>query len=481
MEKLIALCSKKYDSTTWHEESREAFEEIFETRYPKTAKNAIQFRTPKMNDENIAFSAIIHISNPKSGGYSGMSFVIFPVPDAPPMIALGIGTQGLSPDDNILGKPGHSRKTKAISKWLNLEFGNGRVISWAKQDPTRNDIDIPEAIKSEFEAYEDVFKRYGEEIYAFTVGFDNVLKAALCTYLDLFVEERGFSLKSDYTADANGIKDSYFSYIFKNYTTDDIFKLLNNRKYVIIQGPPGTGKTRLGIKILKEKYRQLGFNIQFHSNTTYENFVGGLFPTIGDGAIGFTFKEKAGDFIKAIQQATVTREKYLLVIDEINRADLSKVLGEAIFCLEPFEEEREITLPYAFEELNGNILRMPPNLHILGLMNNSDRSISYIDVAIRRRFAFVDLWPDIEVIKSLGTEISLELYRDLLSIFIEFSNDEAFNLLPGHSYFLQFGDMSVEEYLKTNLVPLLKDYVQQGYVSSFSEQIHAYIQRVESL
>jgi 5-methylcytosine-specific restriction protein B len=94
---------------------------------------------------------------------------------------------------------------------------------------------------------------------------------------------------------------------------------------------------------------------------------------------------------------------FLLHIDEINRADLSKVLGEAIFLLEAGEiAPRSLQLPYDFGPPFGRQFEVPINLHILGTMNSADRSIAIVDVAVRRRFAFVKLWPQLRVIKDLA-------------------------------------------------------------------------------
>lgn len=122
MDHLLKLCTKQYNSERWSDESEKAFEELFGSsggRYPVRAQKDIQFRTPAAK---VPFSAIIHESNPTSGGYSGMSFVIFPVEEGPAMIAMGVGTQGLSPDENIIGKLGHSRKMNAIIRWLNEQY-----------------------------------------------------------------------------------------------------------------------------------------------------------------------------------------------------------------------------------------------------------------------------------------------------------------------------------------------------------------------
>src|SRR5699024_11265017 len=101
----------------------------------------VQLRTPKAT---VPFAAIIHESNPTSGGYSGLSFVLFPIEDGRAMIAMVVGTQGLSPDENIIGKPGHSRKMNAITKWLNAEHEGEKPVAWAKKDAVRTDISVPQ-------------------------------------------------------------------------------------------------------------------------------------------------------------------------------------------------------------------------------------------------------------------------------------------------------------------------------------------------
>ncbi len=175
-------------------------------------------------------------------------------------------------------------------------------------------------------------------------------------------------------------------------------------------------------------------------------------------------------------------DPYLLHIDEINRADLAKVLGEAIFLFEArAEEERVLQLAYDFGEPSGNRLQLPDNLHILGTMNTADKSIASVDVAIRRRFAFVKMWPQMAVINEHGCELMRDAFRRLVTIFVEHANDEAFTLVPGHSYFLQDDDAKARTALKVELVPLLEEYLSQGYVASFSEPIRAHLQWIESL
>ena len=137
-------------------------------------------------------------------------------------------------------------------------------------------------------------------------------------------------------------------------TRSKVAELLKTRRYVVIQGPPGTGKTRMAREMLAKDYAGIGQTIQFHPNTTYENFVGGLAPvqenTSNQGTLGFRFAPKPGFLMEAaaIAYQDPTRN-YLLHIDEINRADLGKILGEAIYLFEPDPESpRELTLAYDF-------------------------------------------------------------------------------------------------------------------------------------
>jgi 5-methylcytosine-specific restriction protein B len=114
-------------------------------------------------------------------------------------------------------------------------------------------------------------------------------------------------------------------------------------------------------------------------------------------------------------------------------------------------------------------------------MNSSDRSIAILDIAIRRRFAFIKLWPQTEVVQRLACPLMQQAFQDLLSIFIEYASDDALNLMPGHAYFLEKDQERAIQVLQTNLYPLLEEYLAQGYVSGFSEHILAYMQWLKSL
>lgn len=263
---------------------------------------------------------------------------------------------------------------------------------------------------------------------------------------------------------------------------DNVRDLLEARKYVIIQGPPGTGKTRMASKLLEDDYDG-GRSIQFHPNTTYESFIGGLAPVQSTGELGLQFRPKPGFLMEAAAEASLNPSKhFLLHIDEINRADLSKILGEAIYLLEAkIDTPKIVSLPYQFGKPFEDRLSLPSNLHILGTMNSADRSIAIVDVAVRRRFAFVSLWPQMSVVEEHGCKFTQEAYRRLVSIFVEHAGDDALNLVPGHSYFLESDETKAKRDLKVSLVPLLDEYLAQGYVTGFAEPIRGYLQWLRSL
>jgi 5-methylcytosine-specific restriction protein B len=410
-----------------------------------------------------------------------MSLVWFPVSNAPCLLTFVVGTSGIAPDDEILGSPGHARKVQAICRWLNIEYGHGRVIAWAKQDPVRIEDPVPKDVRAKFTDYGTVFDRYGNVLYGIVATADSVaLRDALAAFLDLNFAERGFPPNAAAQADADRIRASWMAHLLPDTPISDVTKLLTSRRYVILQGPPGTGKTRMAREILRDTYKDNGTSIQFHPNVTYENFVGGLAPATTDA--GLQFKPEPGFLMKAAAAATKSKAPYLLHIDEINRADLAKNLGEAVFLLEPDEQERrEIDLPYDFGDPFGRKLTLPDNLHILGTMNTADRSLAALDIAIRRRFSFVDLWPQPSVVAEFGSATMRKAFTDLLTIFVDHASGEAFNLVPGHSYFLEAVEERAAERLRVTLAPLLQEYLAQGYVGGFAEPIRAYLQWLESL
>ena len=178
---------------------------------------------------------------------------------------------------------------------------------------------------------------------------------------------------------------------------ENIASLLDEKPQVIFQGPPGTGKTHVA-QALAERLAASKERInlvQFHPSYAYEDFVQGFRPAlVGDNKQpGFTLTD--GPLLQLAKRAQVNKnEKYYLIIDEINRGNLAKVFGELYFLLE--YREREMNLQYS-----GTPFKLPPNLYIIGTMNTADRSIALVDLALRRRFYFVDFATNEEPVKGL--------------------------------------------------------------------------------
>jgi 5-methylcytosine-specific restriction protein B len=401
------------------------------------------------------------------------------------LLTFVVGTNGLAPDENILGRPGHARKIRALCAWLNKKHGGKGLCAWAKQEPARTDQPIPKNIADQFPQYSRAFKKYGNELYGIFRPSDDkgATRDAIAAFLDLMFDERGELPLSAYRTASEGLRQQWLECLMPDVSEKEVADLLRERRYVILEGPPGTGKTRMAQKLIEKHYLGHGRTIQFHANTTYEDFVGGLAPERDAGNLGFRFAPKKGHLINAAEDAEKVKGNYLLHIDEINRADMSKVLGEAIYLLEADEEvPREITLSYDFGSPLEHQLHLPKNLHIIGTMNTADRSLAVVDVAIRRRFAFQKMWPQMNIVTDQGSsETMIKAFRDLVSIFVEHASDESFDLMPGHSYFLEKDETRARKRLRVTLKPLIEEYLAQGYVASFAEPLRSYLQWIDSL
>ncbi|CBN57226.1 MULTISPECIES: AAA family ATPase [Kamptonema] len=171
---------------------------------------------------------------------------------------------------------------------------------------------------------------------------------------------------------------------------------INRKGQTIIQGPPGTGKTFIAERLAKHLIGGGdGFSdiIQFHPAYTYEDFIEGLRPITENGQL--TYSIVPGRFRQFCKKAEGREDTCVLIIDEINRANLSQVFGELMYLLDERENtERFIILA------SGEPFRIPTNVRIIGTMNTADRSIALVDNALRRRFAFIPISPNYELLQN---------------------------------------------------------------------------------
>ena len=246
---------------------------------------------------------------------------------------------------------------------------------------------------------------------------------------------------------------------------EEVRELLDERRQVVFYGPPGTGKTYIARKLAAELAgpEQVKL-VQFHPAYTYEDFFEGFRPRPGaaDGTIAFELRP--GPLRQLVGRASEHPEQaFVLIIDEINRANLAKVFGELYFLLE--YRDQAIDLLYSSESEAG--FTLPPNLYIIGTMNTADRSIALVDAAMRRRFAFVALDPATEPTKSLLARWSAAhgLTSRAADLLVELNRrlaDKDFSIGP--SYFMTstapdaFSEARLQRVWRTSVTPLLEEH-----------------------
>ncbi len=175
----------------------------------------------------------------------------------------------------------------------------------------------------------------------------------------------------------------------------DIVALLETKRQVVFYGPPGTGKTYLARKLAEALAPDANKLVQFHPSSSYEDFFEGYRPEEGEGG-ELVYRLKPGPLALMAEKASeVPGQRHLMIIDEINRANLPKVLGELLFLLE-YRDESVATLYRPEGEFE-----LPENLWFIGTMNTADRSIALVDTALRRRFHFVHFSPNEDPIEGL--------------------------------------------------------------------------------
>lgn len=175
----------------------------------------------------------------------------------------------------------------------------------------------------------------------------------------------------------------------------EIADLLQRKKNVILEGAPGVGKTflakKLAYQLIGEKKDSNIEMVQFHQSYSYEDFVQGI-RLSEDGS----FAVRSGIFYEFCKKARRSDEPFVFIIDEINRGNISKILGELMMLIEANKRSPNCAIKLTYTDPDGEKFYVPENVYILGCMNTADRSLAIVDYALRRRFAFFMIEPEFD-------------------------------------------------------------------------------------
>ena len=423
---------------------------------PRSPKNAV-FRGDSIKADP-PFIGIIRPEENMSNRYRDISLVAFPSKDdneTEVLISLTVGTEGYKNDIEYATIPYLRRlflpliiddKSCCKTQFIDIEHHLDQLSKIAKS----------------YNGFTKVLSNYGDFVLAASLldsTKDEDLKR-LDAWIANYAEFRNWATNDKFRGNIQNALNG-FNPEKKTDVLTEVKNLITKHRYVVLQGAPGTGKTYTAVNRIAKEYKHV-FIEQFHAETTHSDFVYGLTPDLSSTANGVMFVEKKGILLQAIERAIEDKnERVLLIIDEINRANLSNVLGEVFFL---FEKDVKRTIPINVGGIK--LTKLPDNLYVIATMNTADRSLAVVDFALRRRFAWYTLRPQKLNKKDLneGEQFFDKYFTEFDNIFAKYATDDELNLQPGHSYFIAENEADMRDKIIYGLMPLIKEYLNQGYL-----------------
>lgn len=396
------------------------------------------------------------------------------------------------PFDNR-GKPVSCMRIKAVGT-ITENIGDGRTVKveWERLDPPRDwffytyRVTVVDADPNDALALRLILFAFtgAQQDYSFWINdvpyFARKYSADAKTKADALLDTEDEETEEEASVPSYTVDDILAEGCFlPREAIEEALQRTQTKKNLILQGPPGTGKTWLAKKLAyalvgsKDKKVTRGRLrvVQFHPSLSYEDFVRGYRPSTGGG-----LELVDGIFLESVQAAAAEPDRpFVLIIEEINRGNPAQIFGEMLTLLESTKRTLEDAIELAYRREQGERVNIPKNLYVIGTMNIADRSLALVDLALRRRFAFINLDPQLNGAWrewctqrcGLDGEVVNLIEERLVALNREIEEDRSLGgqYRIGHSYVTPMeggdpidGHQWFKEVAQTEIIPLLEEY-----------------------